>query len=63
MKRALGKNKAKTSKASKKKRTSKSKKPVDLAQVRKDITDIVGSEATELAHAVVEEGRKVNWRR
>lgn len=58
MKKASGKNKGKTSKPAKKKRSPKSKKPVDLAQVREDISNMVGSEAKELAHAVVEEGRK-----
>lgn len=34
------------------------KPPVDLAKVRKDISNIVGSRATELAQAVLEEGKK-----
>ena len=33
-------------------------KPVDLAEVRKDITNLVGGEATQLAQAVLEEGKK-----
>jgi len=58
MKKALGKSKGKTSKPAKKKTSRKPKKPVDLAEVRKDITNIVGSEAAHLAQAVVQEGRK-----
>ena len=58
MKKALRKSKGKASKPAKKKSSRKSKKPVDLAEVRKDIANMVGSEATELAQAVVEEGRK-----
>jgi hypothetical protein len=58
MKKTLGKSKGKASTPAKKKSSRKSKKPVDLAEVRKEITNIVGSEATELAKAVVEEGRK-----
>jgi hypothetical protein len=58
MKKALAKNKGKTSKPAKKKRSPKSTKPVDLAEVRKQISDIVGGEAAALALAVVEEARK-----
>jgi hypothetical protein len=58
MKKASRKSKGKTSRPAKKKASPKSKKPVDLAEVRKDITNIVGSEAAELAQAVVAEGRK-----
>jgi len=32
--------------------------PIDLAEVRKDISNIVGSRAVELAQAVLEEGKK-----
>ena len=58
MKKATGKPKGKTSRPAKKRTSRKSKKPVDLVEVRKDITNIVGTEATELTRAVVEEGRK-----
>ncbi len=58
MKKALAKSKGRTSKPAKKKRSPKSKKPVDLAEVRKQISDIVGGEAAALALAVVEEARK-----
>jgi hypothetical protein len=61
MKKASGKSK--TNKPAKKKAPRRSKKPVDLVEVRKDITSFVGSEAKELAKAVVEEGRKGQWRR
>lgn len=57
-KKAAGKSKDKASKPAKRNGSSKAKKPVDLVEVRKDITNIVGSEATQLARAVVEEGRK-----
>ena len=56
-KKAAGKSKDKASKPAKRNGSSKAKKPVDLVEVRKDITNIVGSEATQLARAVVEEGR------
>jgi hypothetical protein len=39
-------------------KSSNKTKPVDLAEVRKDITNIVGNEATKLAQAVIEEARK-----
>lgn len=60
MKKAAAKSKAKktASKPAKRAHSRRSKKPVDLVEVRKDITNIVGSEARELAKAVVEEGRK-----
>ena len=58
MKKASGKSKGKTRKPAKKKPSRRSKKPVDLVEVRKDITEIVGSEATELTKAVVGEGLK-----
>jgi hypothetical protein len=58
MKKASGKSKGKTKKPAKKKHLPKSKKPVDLVEVRKEITNLVGSEATQLAQAVVEEARK-----
>lgn len=37
--------------------SSTDKRPVDLAEVRKDIANIVGSSAADLARAVVETGR------
>lgn len=54
----MKKSKGKSVKPAKKKRPGKSKKPVDLVEVRKDIANIVHHEAAELTHAVVEEGRK-----
>jgi len=58
MKKQLRKSKRKTTKPAKKQGSRKSKKPVDLIEVREDITNIVGSEAKELTKAVVEEGLK-----
>lgn len=58
MKRASGKTKSKTSKAAKKKSPGKSKKQVDLVEVRKDIANIVTGAAGDMTKAVVEEGRK-----
>jgi hypothetical protein len=57
MKKASGKSKAKASKP-RAKRQSKAKKPADLAEVRRDIADIVTGAAGELTKAVVDEGRK-----
>jgi hypothetical protein len=60
MKKTSAKSKGKRGKTrpAKKKSSPKSKKPVDLVEVRKDITEIVGNEAVELTRAVVLEGRK-----
>ena len=58
MKKKSGKSSAKTKKPAKKKRSPRSKKPIDLVEVRKDIANLVGSEAAELTQAVLEEGRK-----
>ena len=58
MKKASAKSKGKASKPAKKKHPRKSKKPIDLVEVRKDIANIVCSEATDLAQAVVGEGLK-----
>jgi hypothetical protein len=41
-----------------KKPSHKSKKTVDLVEVRKDITNIVGNEAADMAQAVVDEALK-----
>ena len=43
----------------KKKRSHKGKKEINLAEVRKEITQIVGSEAAAMTQAVVGEGLKV----
>jgi hypothetical protein len=56
MKKSKSKSKAVIRATSKK--NSKTAKPVDLVEVRKDMTNIIGSEATKLAQAVVEEARK-----
>ena len=55
------KNKPKTKPPAKKsagRTTRKERKAVDLAEVRKDIANIVGSEATEMTHAVVDDALK-----
>jgi hypothetical protein len=45
-------------KSAKKKRVAKAKKELNPAEVRKDIAKMVGTEATEMAHAVIEEGKR-----
>ena len=47
-----------TTKKSAKKRSHNAKKQVDLVEVRRDITQIMGSEAKEMAQAVVGEALK-----
>jgi hypothetical protein len=46
-----------TSSSSTSSSSSTEKQPVDLAEVRKDITNIVGSHAADLARAVMESGK------
>jgi hypothetical protein len=59
MKKAAAKKaKTKIGKPAKKKHSRKSKKPADIAEVRKEITELVTDAASELTVAVVEEGRK-----
>ena len=57
IKRDKGKSKTRGRSAAKKK-SGKSKKAVDLVEVRKDITNIVGNEAAGMAQAVVDEALK-----
>lgn len=40
------------------KKDSKTTKPLDLVEVRKEITSIIGNEATKLMQAVMEEAKK-----
>ena len=59
MKKAKAKSAAAPKKAAKKSSPrAKSKKDVDLAEVRKDIANIVGTEAAELVRKLVDEGHK-----
>ncbi len=55
-KKAKGKSTAKT--AAKKKNTSKHKKDLNPAEVRKDIAQMVDSAAATMAQAVIDEGKK-----
>jgi hypothetical protein len=57
MKKAKATRKSTASKPAKK-RARKSKKEINLAEVRKDIAKIVGSEVAEMTHAIVDEGLK-----
>jgi len=52
------KKKTGTKKAAKKRSSLKSKKEFDPAQVRKEISELVGSQAETMAQAVIDEGKK-----
>jgi hypothetical protein len=52
------KGKSETAAKATTKKDSKATKPVDLVEVRKDVTNIVGNEAIILTQAVVEEAKK-----